>query len=74
MSFWRELRVEDDLGQAKAIPEIDEDETAEVTPPVHPTGQGDLLPGIRRPKGTAGHLAEGAGIDVDGRAHAWPYS
>jgi hypothetical protein len=42
------LRVHDDLHQAAAITQIDEDEAAVVAPPVNPSRQHDVRAGIAR--------------------------
>jgi hypothetical protein len=37
------LRVEDDLGEAVPVAQVDKNKPAQVTPPVYPPGEGDRL-------------------------------
>ncbi len=40
------LRIDGDLGDAKAIPQVQEDQAPVIPTPVHPAGQGDSLPHV----------------------------
>jgi len=46
VAFGRELLVENDLGDASAVAEIEEDEVAVVAAPVDPAHQHHLLAGV----------------------------
>jgi hypothetical protein len=74
MRFGRDLRVEDDLRQAVAVAQIDEDESTKVTPPVDPAPQCDVPSDIVKAKRAAGQPANDGGIDVmsDGHADSLP--
>jgi hypothetical protein len=38
--------MEDDLNQSSRITEVDKDEAAVISAPVHPSGDGDVLAGV----------------------------
>ena len=43
--FWGTVRVKDELEDSRAVPQVDEDQAAVVTAPVHPAGHPGLAPG-----------------------------
>ncbi len=45
-AFGRASRIDDDLGLAAAVAQVDEDHAAHVAPPVDPAGQGDGLANV----------------------------
>jgi hypothetical protein len=52
-TFFILLRVENDLGFTSPVPEINENEVAQVSSPVHPTHKDSLVPDMLDPQAAA---------------------
>ncbi len=61
-----DLGVEDDLGDAEAVAQIDEDQAAKVTTAVDPALQRHLLAGVVEPELAAGSAIDRVWSDIDG--------
>src|SRR5215213_8345774 len=57
VSVWCELWIENSLRQSVAVAQIDEDESAEVTPSIDPSAQRDVLADVVEAKRPAGQPA-----------------
>ena len=53
--FGGKVGVERDLNDSVAVSNVDKDQAAVVSPPVDPTGDGDLLTGVLRSKLSAAY-------------------
>src|SRR5919112_512657 len=69
MDFRMDFGVEDDLGQTKAVADVDKDQPAEIAAAMDPTGQLDSGSGVFGAERTAGQPIEGTGIDVECNGH-----